>query len=201
MIRTIIYLQHQLRRLFTFRPAHPTRLTPKPLMFYLDRSDWSPRYDGDSFFTVNVKTWCVLSSPPLNSPSGSGDADATRPLVRGRSSHPAAYYEIDVRRGRSVATVRRRYSEFCWLRDQTLRTGDRLYSSGESRPHGGIGGGERTGILPPRTCFPNPCVGHDPFDEKFLTDRRDALATFLEKLLKSDPKCAQRPEIAAFLGL
>ena len=140
-------------------------------MFYLRPESFSPRY-ADEFYTVEVAVSppssqeMIVSSPPSPPPP---------PMVEGRTHHPAVYYSLVVRSGSRSRTVRRRYSQFRWLREEIGRRSALIPSYSPSSPRA-----EDLPLLPPRTCW-----GHRWSDDKFIMQRAELLGEFLLDLLST----------------
>ena len=157
-------------------------------MFYLRPENFSPRY-ADEFYTVEVAVSppssqeMIVSSPPSPPPP---------PMVEGRTHHPAVYYSLVVRSGSRSRTVRRRYSQFRWLREEIGRRSALIPSYSPSSPRA-----EDLPLLPPRTCW-----GHRWSDDQFIMQRAELLGEFLLDLLSTrGGGYADHPAVVAFLEL
>jgi hypothetical protein len=72
-------------------------------MMYLEKNQWSRRFDS-TFFSVTVDGTKLLTEPP--------QLPAT---LAGKRHHPAIYFELTVYCEHRTASILRRYSHFRWL--------------------------------------------------------------------------------------
>jgi len=147
-------------------------------MFYLNKKDWSHRFEK-RFFTLEMEAPSIsLETLPY-----------TEQTIGGRTKLPAYYYTIEVSPGTSVPEgddipesikVFRRYSEFEWLYNKLKSTST---DSSKTFP-----------TLPPKTSF---CQTQT---EEFRKDRQSELFAFLDDVL-SMPGTVQHVAMKEFLML
>lgn len=162
-------------------------------MMFLPSDKWSSRY-SKQFYTIEIKSYQLLETPPHEHPSSSSsshDEPAASATPFGEDDHcafgfcpphktkfPAIYYRIEIMSGTSRRFCLRRYSQFRYLCEK-------LDADGEK------------GL---KKEFP-PKVG--PFhsdSEEFLEERMKKLHQFLRDLL-ARPESVGNPLIEQFLEL
>ena len=140
---------------------------------YLEKHQWSKRFDSTFFsFSMDGKRQ-LLEAPSIPA------------TIKGKTNHPAMYFELTVYCGHRTTSIVRRYSHFQWLFHQ-------VYDSNSKQLDRMTGGPPLR--LPPGTC---------PFqrmDETFLEKRKEELQHFLNELLNR-PGYSQHPAVVTFLLL
>ena len=140
-----------------------------PVMMYLEKDQWSKRFDS-TFFTFSMDGHCRMSEPP-----------SLPDRLRGKTNHPAIYFELTVYCEHRSISILRRFSHFRCLLQELIDS--KLPATFGPLP-----------LMPPGTC---------PFqllDEAFLQNRKEELRDFLSELLFR-PECARHPAVVNFLAL
>lgn len=165
-------------------------------MFFLQKEDWSPRFES-TFFTISMDTREIHNTvPPVEIPLTSSQDSCTTVnslYYKGKETFPAVYFNVKVQCVHQVLILPRRYSQFRQLYDEVCSSPPPPNSHQQTTLNNSNKDEDKLSF-PPKTCY------FQSVDEEFLDVRQEELYNFMVMLLKR-AGYANHPSVIDFLKL